>query len=278
MIMSFIMRKEDGIMTYLRAFTSQELGPVTRTVDNDAPGAMRNELVDAIFQPIEQYAPTQAMHFYRVILQSIGRQAAGDPYGGPRYACGRDLTNAEWPRVYDVLTRLWPEVQKLGLQDPYRFNVNRILEQHQIVWSMDEKGFLRRVLPAPVASQVEEVFRELQTAWFAPALAHLVLARNAYDARPRNDFQACASSVDALESVAKTRLQMPTATLGAVLTECKRKAIIAPMIVASLEQLWALANNNFRHGMTVPFSLRGPEVDFVYTASLAGVLLFSRLP
>jgi len=265
-------------MTYLHAFTALELAPVTRTVDNDAPAPMRNELVDAIFQPIEQNAPTQAMHFYRVILQSLGRQVAGDPYGGPRYACGRDLTNAEWPRVYDVLTRLWPEVQKLGLQEPYRLNVNRILEQHQIVWSMDEMGFLRRVMPAPVAAQVEEVFRELQTVWYAPALAHLVLARNAYDARPRNDFQVCASAVDALESVAKTRLQMPTATLGAALTECKRKAFIAPMIVASLEQLWALANNNFRHGMTVPFSLRGPEVDFVYTTSLAGMLLFSRLP
>jgi hypothetical protein len=48
--------------------------------------------------------------------------------------------------------------------------------------------------------------------------------------------------------------------------------------VASLEQLWALANNNFRHGMTVPFSLRGSEVDFVYTTSLAGMLLFSRIP
>jgi hypothetical protein len=265
-------------MTYLRAFTNQEMPHSTRTLDNDAPPAMRNELVDAIFQPIEQWASSQEMHIYRVIVQSIGLRASGEPYKGPRYACGRDLANAEWPSVYDVLTRLWPEFVRLGLQEPYQLNVNRILEHHQIVWSMDDKGYLRRVMPAPMAAQIEEVFRELQNPWYAPALAHLVLARNAYDSRPRNDFQACASIVDALESVAKIRLQMSNSTFGAVLAECKRKTFIAPMIASSLEDLWALANNHFRHGMTVPFLLRGPEVDFVYTASLGGMLLFSRLP
>jgi hypothetical protein len=264
-------------MSFIRAFSAQELPPVTRTIDNDAPVAMRNELVDAIFQPLEQWAPAQAMHIYRVILQSVGGRVAGDPYGGPRYACGRDLANVEWPRVYDVLTRLWPEFLRLGLQDPYRENVNRVLEHHQIVWAMDQGGILRRVTPAPVAAQVEEVFRELQTEWYAPAYAHLVHSRDAYDARPRNDLIVCSEAFDALESVAKTRLQMPTGTFGNVLAVCRQRTLMAPQTIEILQQLWNLANSHFRHGMTEPFALRGAEVDFVYTTCLGGMLLFSRL-
>jgi hypothetical protein len=264
-------------MSFIHTFSAQQLPLVTRTIDNDAPLAMRNELVDAIFQPIEQSAPTQAMHFYRVILQSVGGRVAGDPYGGPRYACGRDLAILEWPRVYDVLIRLWPEFQRLNLQNIYRENINRVLDHHQVVWDMDTTGNLRRVTPAPVMAQVAEVFRELQIDLYAPAYAHLVLSRDAYDARPRNDLIVCSESFDALESAAKIRLQMPTATFGNVLDVCRQKTLFVPQVIDTLQQFWTLANSHFRHGMTEPFALGRAEVDYVYTSCLGGMLLFSRL-
>jgi glutamate mutase epsilon subunit len=52
--------------------------------------------------------------------------------------------------------------------------------------------------------------------------------------------------------------------------------IFAPETLSVLEKLYALANDNFRHGMTEPFKLGAPEVEFVYVSCMAGILLFIR--
>ena len=70
---------------------------------------------------------------------------------------------------------------------------------------------------------------------------------------------------------------MPSATLGDVIKTARAKGILAPETLAILEKIYALASNHFRHGMTQPFSLSAPEVDFVYVNCMAAILLFVRL-
>ena len=99
-----------------------------------------------------------------------GFAASGQPYGGFRYAAGRDINKAEWPRVYDLICRLWPELPSV-LRPDYRTGVNRILSGYRVVWDLGEDGRLHRVLPPAAQSRVEAAFSELSQPRFAPALA-----------------------------------------------------------------------------------------------------------
>ena len=70
---------------------------------------------------------------------------------------------------------------------------------------------------------------------------------------------------------------MPTATFGNVLVEARKRQSMASETIAMLQKLYDMANNHFRHGMTTPFTLKPPEVDFVLVSCVAGILLFVRL-
>ena len=90
---------------------------------------MREELVDAIFSICEadEGAHISSRRIYEISQQSMGMGIAANPYGGYRYAVGRDIRAIQWQRVYDLITRLWPEFIRADLQDQYRESVNRIL-------------------------------------------------------------------------------------------------------------------------------------------------------
>ena len=120
-------------------------------------------------------------------------------------------------------------------------------------------------------------FRELSHAGFAPALQLLRDALAAYDDRPQRDRDTCSNIFDALELVAKTVLKMPTKTFGDVLADIRKRTALSPDMTAVLQKLYDMANNHFRHGMTKPFTLKPPEIDFVLVSCVAGILPFVRL-
>src|ERR1039457_3385468 len=94
-------REYAQMMMGFREFSSSaEVGPIVRNIDSDAPLGMRQELVDLIFYLAEHY-PHQPNpeRLQKIICQSIGVSASGQPYGGYRYAAGRDLSKASWLRV-----------------------------------------------------------------------------------------------------------------------------------------------------------------------------------
>jgi hypothetical protein len=97
----------------------------------------------------------------------------------------------------------------------------------------------------------------------------------AYDDRPQRGRDVCKNIFDALGSVAKQVFRMPTGTFGKVLD--KARGQMASETIATLQKLYEMANNHFRHGMTTPFTLKSAEVDFVLVSCLAGILLFARL-
>jgi hypothetical protein len=261
----------------IREFTSSETRQVSRHVDNEAPQQFRQELIDTIFHLAEeserQVTPD---HCYRVIAQSCGVQASGNPYAGSRYAAGRDLGHAHWARVYDVICRFVPEFKRAYLFPQYKEYVNRLLASYSIVWELNDEGHLGRVLPAPVQALVTSAFRELETHRFEGALRHLNDALDAYDARPRRDRDSCANVFDALESIAKAAYSMENATFGGVLDEARRRSDLDESTIRLLRQVEVLRHNKFGHGTTTPFNLSAPEIDFVYLTCIGGILLFAR--
>jgi hypothetical protein len=260
----------------IRSFTSQFEEPVGRSIDDDAPSGLRQELVDIAFHVLEQARGYNEARLHKIISQSLGFAPSGQPYGGFRYAVGRDISRVEWPRVCDLICRLWPEVPP-DLRDEYRTGVNRILAGYGVVWDMGDEGQLHRVLPPVAQMQVEAAFRELSQPRFAAALISFRDGMNAYDDHPQRGRDACKNIFDALESIAKEVFGMPTATFGSVLAEARRRHSMSAETASVLQKLYDMANNRFRHGMTIQFTLTPAEVDFVLVSCLAGILLFVRL-
>ncbi|MBX7134206.1 MAG: hypothetical protein K1X67_16155 [Fimbriimonadaceae bacterium] len=260
----------------IRSFTSQLEDHGGRFVDDDAPATLRQEFIDLAFHVFEKATEYDEARLHKIITQSLGCKVTANPYGGCRYAAGRDIQKVDWPRAYDLICRLWPELPS-GLRADYRTGVNRILAGHRIVWDLGEDGQLHRVLPPAAHSQVEAAFRELSQPRFAAALASFREALSAYDDRPQRGRDACKNIFDALESVSKEIFAMPTATFGKVLAEAHKKQSMASETIAALQKLYDMANGHFRHGMITPFTLKPAEVDFVFVSCLAGILLWVRL-
>lgn len=280
-------------MTHFRDFSSsKEFSPEVRNVDSDAPMGMRQELIDLIFHIAEHNSPPlsgELMH--RIICQSIGTYASGQPYSGFRYAAGRDINKADWPRVYDLICRLWPEFKRLGIKKirtkpdkvihkgpviDYRNGVNRILAAYGVVWELTEKGRLQRYLPDQAQAIVEVAIFQLAASNFTPALTLMSAARDAFDDRPRRDRDACTNIFDSMESIAKEIFNMPNAAFGSVLKHIKQTNALQNEITSVLESINTLRNRNFGHGMTTPFSLSSGEVDFTYLSCIGAIIMFAN--
>jgi hypothetical protein len=281
-------------MTHFRDFSSsKEFSPKVRNVDSDAPTGMRQELIDLIFHIAEHNSPPlndELIH--RIICQSLGTHASGQPYGGFRYAAGRDISKADWPRVYDLICRIWPEFKKLGIKKiaakpnefikkgpviDYRNGVNRILSAYGVVWELTEEGRLQRYLPVQAQSLVEIAISQLAAPNFAPALTLMNAARDAFDDRPRRDRDACTNIFDSMESIAKEIFNMPNATFGSVLKHIRQTNALQNEITSVLESINTLRNRNFGHGMTTQFSLSSGEVDFTYLSCIGAIIMFANM-
>ncbi len=215
---------------------------------------------------------------YRIVSQTLGIAPSGQPYGGPRYAAGRDLSKAGWTRVYDVVLRLAREFYRVGRFEEYRDGVNAALAGNGVVWDLNDQGRLERVLPANAQQHVSGAIQELAAPEYGPARQLFNAARDAYDDLPRRDRDACSNAFDALESVAKTKYGMAQSTFGKVVAHVRQAGAQNQEVLTVLESINTLRNRNFGHGMTTPFALTSAQVDFTYLTCIAGVLLFARTP
>jgi hypothetical protein len=251
--------------------------PPARNVE-DAPAAMRQELLDAISLVASQTKGRMDVEgdLYFVISQNLGVLAAANPMGGRRQRIGRDIGNADWPRVYDLVVRLWPEFLHVGFHEVYREEVNRVFAAHGVAWDLGDDGRLHRVLPGAVQAQINRAFMELREPQYAAALALFEAAREAYDHRPQRLRDACSNIFDAMESVAKQKHGMPNATFGKVVADTRQRRALSEDIIRLLEAMNTLRNRNFGHGMATPFNLTPAEVDFAYLASIGAILLLVR--
>jgi hypothetical protein len=262
-----------------RAFSSGQSGDGSGAREvQDAPGPMRQELVDLFYSIAEHnHEEIQPEHVYQATSQSLGIQVSNVAYGGYRQITSRDVGRVDWPRIYDLIARLFPDFERQGFGRAYQEGVNKILAAYSTAWELDDQGRLYRILPGAALNQVTAAFAELQQERFAPALALYNAGRNAYDDRPRRDRDACSNMFDAMESVAKEKYQMPDATFGHVVTRIYSTETMSPPIANVLSALNDLRNKTFGHGMTTPFKLSSAEVDFTYLSCVGGILLLTRM-
>jgi hypothetical protein len=265
-------------MTHFRDFSSSdEFQQPIRNIDSDAPTAMRHELIDLFFHLAEHNFPQLSdERLCRIISQSLGKRAPGQPYGGYRSAAGRDLEKAEWPRVYDLICRLWPEFEKVGIGGEYHQGINRILSGNRVVWELDRAGQLHRVLPPQFQTFLATSFAELSNPRFAAALELFNAALDAFDYRPRRDRDACSNIFDCMESVAKEVFSMPNATFGEILKNIRQNQSFKSEIIGVLDAINTLRNRKFGHGMTITFDLSQNEIDFTFITCIGGILSFAR--
>jgi hypothetical protein len=157
-------------MNWIRDFGMQEAAQPARTVE-DATREMRQELIDLFFGLAEQNVGggLSDERLHRVISQSLGIAPAGNPYGGYRYAAGRDSGGVPWQRIYDLISRLWPLFNAAHVSDQYLEGVNRILAGYGAAWDLWADGRLHRVLPAAAQQMVNAAFQELQNPQYAAA-------------------------------------------------------------------------------------------------------------
>lgn len=263
-----------------RDFSAQQgHAPPLRNIDNDAPQPMRQEILAVAYDllPNCHGAVTEAQLYYGIV-QMLGQQAAGNPMAGWRQRLGRDLANSEWTRIYDVISWLWGQFQRAGLQEVLRQNVNQVLAAHAVVWDLGEDGRLHRVLPAAAQAQVQAAIQELGDARYAPAQALFHAARDAYDDRPRRDRDACMNAFQAVESAAQIRFDMPGRPFDGVLGELRSRGGTNAEVLHVLDSLNVLRHRNFGHGGAEEFALGPAEVDFVYLTCIGAILLFTRTP
>lgn len=210
-------------LSYFRSFSRPDEAP--RDVE-EAPDAMRQELADCFFSISEHnHDEIPPEHVYQATCQSLGIATSGTPYGGYRYATGRDLRKVDWRRIFDLIARLHPDFARQGFESIYRNGVNRILAAYRIAWELDDDGRIVRVLPESTVAEISAAMVELQKPRYEPALELFDSARDAYDDRPRRDRDACSNMFDAMESVAKEIYKKPNATLERLLVTSLRREL-----------------------------------------------------
>ncbi len=264
-------------MVFGQFSTSQDLTPKVRTINCEAPLKFRNQLIDLAFY-LANDAGLSEDHLYRVTVQNIGASVSGQPYGGYRYAVGRELGKADWVTVYDLIPRLGAEFRKIGRFDEFRENLNRILAGNGIVWDVDEVGGLVKALPPEGATSVRTALHEFSQPEFAAAYKLLLDAIDAYNSRPQRARDSCANAFDAVESAGKVVAQLPSGTFGDVIKELTKRQSLLPETLRALEALNVIRHNHFGHGGSEPFALAPHEVDFVYLSCVAAAVLFGRMP
>src|SRR5882672_4379890 len=175
----------DFLMSWLRAFSQRHVQPVARTIDNDAPEGMRSELVDFFFEMSERsflgegIRQIQPSSLHEITALMLGLHVAGQPYGGYKVRVARDIRNADWPRFYDWVLRLWPVFQQAGFAGPFEEGVNTILAAYGVVWNFRDTGFFERVLPAPLLQQINSAGTLLAAPGFEGARQTFELALQA---------------------------------------------------------------------------------------------------
>lgn len=248
-----------------------------RSIDNDAPSGLRQEFIDAVYLLFERVPHGfDERRLHNIIIQSLGFQPSGNPYSGFRYAVSRDINKAPWQRFYDLIIRIGVEVPRMFGAE-YRQLVNQLLSGYRIAWELKDDNRLHRVVPLAVAVHVEAAFQELSQPRFSSALTSFRGGIVAYDDRPQRGRDACKNIFDAVEAVAKELYAMPSKTFGDVLAEVRKRQAMSAETVGSLQKLYDLANNHFRHGMTNPFALTPAEVDYVLVSCVGAILLFIRI-
>jgi hypothetical protein len=229
----------------------QAAAPVPRNIDNDAPVALRQQLLAITYDLLPQAHGFSEGDLYYGIEQMLGVQAAGNPMGGRRQRLGRDLGLTEWQRVYDVICWLWNRFQASVLHEAFRQQINIALAASHVVWDLGADGNMHRVLPAAVQAQVQAAFAELSDAQYVPALVLFNAAQAAYDEHPRQDRNACSNIFDAMESVAKIKYNKPNESFGHVMNHAAQHNLLRAEILATLRVLNDIRNHQFGHAMVL---------------------------
>ena len=129
-----------------RGFSSEHQVPDTRHVE-DAPLGFRAELADLLFS-LGADSGLQEQHVYETIGRSLGVNVPGNPMGSRTSRAANVISQAEWPRVFDLVLRFVPEFGRAGRLQSFREAVNRLLAGYALLGISTRMGVLSGFCPA----------------------------------------------------------------------------------------------------------------------------------
>ena len=188
-------------MAHFRGFSERERPPQGNRTVEDAPAAMRQQFVVAIYGVADQTMPPMGgqravdvdRDLYLDIVQSLSDDISANPANGKRPRIARDLSAADWPRVYDVIEGLWPKFFSRGAHIAYREAINLLLAAHNIAWDLGTDGKLHRVLLAVAVHKSIQLF-EICTIRSTRRRYHLRARDNRHTMRARAEIAMLAET------------------------------------------------------------------------------------
>lgn len=260
-------------------FAREHTAQLGRTIE-DAPQEMRRQLVDALYRAADApiFDATRISvndDLYPAISLMLGVQPVRVMHDAYAQRIGKNLGDTSWPMVFEVVVAMFQRLARFGRGDVFRDAVNAIFAMHGVAWDLGADGRLHRALPEGVQTQVAAMFAELADPRYDGARRLAQTAQAQYDARPRQDRDACSNIFDALEELAKVKLGMQGRGFGDVIAEMRRRNI-TPGLADVLDRLNGMAHQTFRHGNNIV--IEPAVVDFIYLTCVGGILMFARLP
>lgn len=192
-------------------------------------------------------------------------------------ALSHHLKDCNWSEFYDFVELVGSLLLEKDDEIPfdetcdfknYQSQVNALLAEDGIGWTLNEKSELVRAHPKVLADGLAAAQQKLGSK-FEQARAHYLKAAHYLHRHPIDEANSIKEIVSAVESVART-LEPKAATLGDAIKRLKRNPKFSASLLDPLEKLYAYSNGTaaVRHGHSTG---AGPSVADAELALLIGV-------
>ncbi|MGN6227325.1 MAG: AbiJ-NTD4 domain-containing protein [Dyella sp.] len=192
-------------------------------------------------------------------------------------ALSHHLKECQWSNFYDFVELVGSLLLEKDDEIPfdqtcdfksYQSQVNALLVEDGIGWTLNEKSELVRIHPKVLAESLVAAEQKLGNR-FEQARAHYQKAARYLHRHPIDEANSIKEIVSALESVART-IEPKASTLGEAIKRLKRDPKYSSSLLDPLEKLYAYSNGAaaVRHGHATG---SGPSVADAELALLIGV-------
>ncbi len=194
------------------------------------------------------------------------------------------LKACDWPEFYDFVELQGQLLQKEDDDVPfgngeyferYVKKVNALFQEDSIGWTLDGSSHLTRQVQKYTAKRATAAQSVLADK-FTAARVHFQKASEYLYRHPVDEGNSIKEMISAVESVART-IAPGTSTLGDAIKALRKDGRFAPMLLESLEKLYAYSNATpqVRHGHPVPGKPTIPDAELTHAVGVAFILYLS---
>jgi len=259
-------------------------------VVEDAPKLLRLEYWSRILEPLTyidkdtRYSKNTGVLGRKKLLEDLCIMLHIEPTDNmsDSWFCTDELKglimDTPWYQFYDLVEGVAKELELLGNAHSidYRNGVNETFENNMVVWRLNDKGILERVVLQDLQEKAMAVENILEQG-FPATLQHLRKAKGFVTNLPLDPENAIKEAVSAVESYGRF-LYPKSSTFGEVIKEL-RKTPFPSLILVMMEKFYAFASSEpgVRHGSSISSTIGLADADFCLYVSIAFVDYLHKL-